>query len=134
MEKSNGWLVPLLVVGFGVWYYAGDAINGFLKPIDKPDVSIEVSQLLSDVARNPVAVEQRYAGQTLAVTGPLHRIESTSFGPVVSVGRLMKNIDCQLSKSDSAQVARLQAGQLVTVQGRLKLDGLFPAMKPCIVN
>lgn len=134
MEKSKDLWVSVLVVGFGVWYFAGDAIEGFFKPINRPDVRVEVRQLLSELSSNPVAAEQKYKGQTLAVTGPVYRIQAAGSGSVVSVGRLMNNIDCQLGEADASRVARLQSGQTVTVQGRLQLGGIFPAMKPCVVN
>jgi hypothetical protein len=124
----------LVLVGVLVWWFGGDALSKFFRPVSRADVTVDYSVLMSEIRANPAAATQKYGNKTIRVTGPVHQITMVGSRPVVSVGVLLKNIDCQADSSQADAVARLKKGGQVAVQGRLELGGIFPALRPCVIQ
>lgn len=133
--SSASRLVSFLVLaGVAVWWFGGDAVAKFFRPVSRADVTLEYSALMSEIRANPAAAAQKYGSKTIRVTGPVHQVTMVGSRPVVSVGVILNNIDCQADASQADVVAALKKGGPVAVQGRLELGGIFPAMRPCEIG
>jgi hypothetical protein len=89
-----------------------------------PAVTLKAGDLLKEYSGNALAADAKYKGKILHVSGKFSSVQKAPLLGFVlqlvpeDVGDLnLTDVQCFLEPSAEAEVAKLQAGQAVTVQG-----------------
>jgi len=84
-------------------------------PSDKP-IKITATQLYAEYDENPVRADQKYKGQLLQVSGVVDSIGHDYVS--LNAGAFLATIHCSFAAEQQPQIAQVDKGQLVTIQGR----------------
>jgi hypothetical protein len=98
--------------------------TGAAAPPAEPPPKVKAGDLLKEYAANAVAADKKYKGKLLQVTGKFGSVtKAPLFGysldlvPEDAAEGSLTSIQCFLADTAEDDVAKLQAGQAITVQG-----------------
>ena len=104
---------------------------GSISPGARADLALEATALALGARGNQASAHIKYEGKVIEMTGKVHKVTMAWRVPVVSVGVLWTNVDCNLSILSAQEAGRLRNGEAIRVKGVASLSGGAVTLNRC---
>jgi len=96
-------------------------------------VKVTATKLAEDYDNNEIAADQKYKGKIVEITGTLNSIQAMLGSQFITIegNQILSDIQCFFDKSKESELAILQKGKSITVQGRVNGKSLNVEVKEC---
>ena len=101
-----------------------------------PAMQVTATQLAADYKANQVAADAKYKGKVIEVSGTIDTIgEDIMNNPYVSLddGDIITSVQCSFNQSDQAQLASLQKGAQINLEGTVQGDVVEVSLNNCSI-